>query len=156
MGVEIERKFLVISDDFKNKAKKIYIKQGFLNSDKKRVVRIRVKDNTGFITIKGKSNENGTTRFEWEKEIDKAEAESLLNLCEKEIIEKYRYIVKIEQHFFEVDEFLGNNKGLRIAEIELSSENEDFIKPKWLGKEVTGISKYYNSNISKHPFKNWT
>lgn len=156
MSVEIERKFLVLSEDYKNQShKKVHIKQGFLNSDKERVVRVRIKDDTAFLTIKGKSNTTGTTRFEWEKEIDKADAENLLNLCEKDIIEKFRYLVNVGNHTFEVDEFLGNNKGLCIAEIELSFEQENFTKPLWLGKEVTGISKYYNSNISKKPFKNW-
>lgn len=156
MSVEIERKFLVNSTEFKQKAyQRNYIKQGFLNSDKNRVVRIRLKDDTGFLTIKGKSNKAGTTRFEWEKEIDKTDAQNLFMLCEKGIIEKYRYLVKVGNHIFEVDEFLGDNKGLLIAEVELTSENEFFKKPLWLGKEVTGQEKYYNSNISKHSFKDW-
>jgi len=157
MAVEIERKFLVKSEAFKeNSFQKNYIKQGFLNSDKERVVRVRIKDDKGFLTIKGASNVSGTTRFEWEKEIDKNEAKSLFNLCEKGIIEKYRYSVKIDDHTFEVDEFLGENNGLLIAEVELINENENFTKPEWLGEEVTGIAKYYNSNLSKHPFINWS
>lgn len=156
MAIEIERKFLVKSTDFKQQAfQKNYIKQGFLNSDKERVVRVRVKDNTGFLTIKGASNSNGTTRFEWEKEIDKNEANALFNLCEKGIIEKYRYLIKIDNHTFEVDEFLGNNNGLLVAEVELENENEHFTKPEWLGEEVTGIPKYYNSNLSKLPYNKW-
>ncbi|MBS9774147.1 MAG: CYTH domain-containing protein [Tenacibaculum sp.] len=156
MNIEIERKFLVISNDYKtNSFKKEYIKQGFLNSDKQRVVRVRIKDDKGFITVKGKSNDTGTTRFEWEKEISLIDAENLLNLCEEGIIEKYRYLVKVDNYIFEVDEFLGDNKGLCIAEIELLNEEDKFEKPFWLGKEVTGITKYYNSNISKNPFKNW-
>lgn len=156
MAIEIERKFLVNSNDFKNEAhKKNYIKQGFLNSDKNRVVRVRIKDDVGFLTIKGKSNKSGTSRFEWEKEISKSEAEDLLNLCEKGTIEKYRYLVEVEHHMFEVDEFLGKNLGLLIAEVELSSENEHFTKPTWLGDEVTGISKYYNSNLSRNPYQRW-
>ncbi|WP_442265055.1 CYTH domain-containing protein [Tenacibaculum sp. ZS6-P6] len=156
MSVEIERKFLVKDNRFINEAsKKVYIKQGFLNSDKERVVRVRLKDDQGFLTIKGKSNSSGTTRFEWEKEIPKTEAESLFNLCEKGIIEKYRYLVVIDNHTYEVDEFLGDNLGLIIAEIELSSENENFVKPDWLDREVTGETKYYNSNISKFPYKDW-
>lgn len=156
MTTEIERKFLVKSTDFKQEAfQKNYIKQGFLNSDKKRVVRVRLKDDTGFLTIKGPSSANGTTRFEWEKEIDKKEAESLFDLCEKGSIEKYRYLVKIDNHTFEVDEFLGDNSGLLIAEVELENENESFTKPEWLGKEVTGITKYYNSNLSKLPYNKW-
>lgn len=156
MTTEIERKFLVKSTDFKEEAfQKNYIKQGFLNSNKERVVRVRLKDDTGFLTIKGASNANGTTRFEWEKEIDKNEAESLFNLCEKGIIEKYRYLVNIDNHTFEVDEFLGDNNGLLIAEVELEDENEHFSKPEWLGEEVTGIAKYYNSNLSKLPYNKW-
>ncbi len=156
MVLEIERKFLVASDDYKFIArKKNYIKQGFLNSDKHRVVRIRIKDDLGFLTIKGASNKSGTTRFEWEKEITKSEAENLLSLCEEGIIEKYRFLVDIDTHTYEVDEFLGDNLGLVIAEIELKSEEENFKKPDWLGEEVTGIVKYYNSNISKLPYSKW-
>ncbi|WP_028891740.1 CYTH domain-containing protein [Tenacibaculum sp. 47A_GOM-205m] len=156
MAVEIERKFLVKSEAFKEISfQKNYIKQGFLNSDKERVVRVRIKDDKGFLTIKGASNASGTTRFEWEKEIDKNEAKSLFNLCEKGIIEKYRYLVKVDNHTFEVDEFLGENNGLLIAEVELKNEDENFTKPEWLGEEVTGIAKYYNSNLSKHPFIRW-
>lgn len=156
MGVEIERKFLVTSNDFKKESyQKTHIKQGFLNSNKKRVVRVRINNDKGFLTIKGKSNKTGTTRFEWEKEIDKKEAENLLSLCEKGVIEKYRYLVKINNHILEIDEFLNENKGLIIAEIELQYENEKFTKPFWLGKEVTGITKYYNSNLSKNPFNQW-
>ncbi|WP_299672772.1 CYTH domain-containing protein [uncultured Tenacibaculum sp.] len=156
MSVEIERKFLVKDNRFINEAsKKVYIKQGFLNSDKERVVRVRLKDDQGFLTIKGKSNSSGTTRFEWEKEILKTEAEDLFNLCEKGIIEKHRYLVVIDNHTYEVDEFLGDNLGLIVAEIELSSEDENFVKPDWLDKEVTGETKYYNSNISKLPYKDW-
>ena len=156
MSIEIERKFLVKNDDFKNQSfQKKIIKQGYLNSDKNRTVRIRISDKKAFITIKGKSNDSGTTRFEWEKEIKLKEAENLLSLCEPSIIEKTRYLVKIQNHVFEVDEFYGDNKGLIIAEVELNSETEKFKKPNWLGKEVTGDIKYYNSSISKQPFKNW-
>lgn len=157
MTVEIERKFLVNSNTFKQEAhQKNYIKQGFLNSNKERVVRVRLKDDKGYLTVKGKSNKSGTTRFEWEKEISKNEAENLLKLCEKGIIEKYRYLVKVNNHTYEIDEFLAENLGLVVAEIELSSENEIFEKPLWLGKEVTGNTKYYNSNLNKRPFKHWT
>ncbi|APG66035.1 adenylate cyclase [Tenacibaculum todarodis] len=156
MALEIERKFLVNSDSFKEEAyQKNYIKQGFLNSNKNRTVRIRIMDDKGFLTIKGKSNKSGTSRFEWEKEISKNEAEELFFLCEKGSIEKYRYLIKSENHIFEVDQFLGKNQGLVVAEIELKSENEIFSKPNWLGKEVTGKKKYYNSNLSKKPFCNW-
>ncbi|WP_028889895.1 CYTH domain-containing protein [Tenacibaculum ovolyticum] len=156
MTFEIERKFLVNSTDYKQVAyKKSYIKQGFLNSKKERVVRVRIKDDTGFLTIKGASNKSGTTRFEWEKEIELKEAKDLFNLCEEGIIEKYRYLIKENNHTFEVDEFIGENIGLVVAEIELEDENENFTTPNWLGKEVTGIVKYYNSNLSKLPFSKW-
>lgn len=156
MTFEIERKFLVTSTHYKQVAyKKSYIKQGFLNSKKERVVRVRIKDDTGFLTIKGASNKSGTTRYEWEKEIELKEAQDLFNLCEEGIIEKYRYLVKENNHTFEVDEFIGENIGLVVAEIELEDENENFTTPNWLGKEVTGIVKYYNSNLSKLPFSKW-
>ena len=156
MSVEIERKFLVKNDDFKNESyAKKHIKQGYLNSDKNRTVRIRIANDKAFMTIKGKSNSTGTTRFEWEKEIKKEEAEDLLLLCEPSIIDKTRYLIKVGQHTFEVDEFYGDNKGLIIAEVELSDEAENFTKPNWLSKEVTGDVKYYNSSISKLPFKDW-
>ncbi|WP_166383507.1 MULTISPECIES: CYTH domain-containing protein [unclassified Polaribacter] len=156
MSVEIERKFLVKNNDFKsNSYAQKSIKQGYLNSDKNRTVRVRIADEKAFMTIKGKSNATGTTRFEWEKEIDKTEAESLLLLCEPSIIDKTRYLVKVGNHTFEVDEFYGDNQGLTVAEVELNSETETFTKPSWLGKEVTGDVKYYNSSISKHPFKDW-
>ena len=156
MSLEIERKFLVENEDFKIEAyQKKLLKQGYLNSDKIRTVRVRIADDKGFITIKGKSNSTGTTRFEWEKEIDLLEAEQLLLLCEPSVIDKTRFYVKSENHIFEVDEFYRDNQGLIVAEIELNSENEQFKKPSWLGKEVTGNIKYYNSSLSKNPFKNW-
>ena len=156
MSLEIERKFLVKSNEFQNNShKKFYIKQGFLNTNKHRTVRIRISDEKAYLTIKGISNNSGISRFEWEKEIPLKEAKQLLLLCEKGIIEKNRYLIKYGLHIFEVDEFLGKNEGLIIAEIELSSENEVFEKPIWLGKEVTGDIKYYNSQLSKKPFTNW-
>ncbi|VAW15195.1 hypothetical protein MNBD_BACTEROID03-792 [hydrothermal vent metagenome] len=154
--LEIERKFLVTSQDFKNQAfSKERIVQGFLNTDPERTVRIRVKGEMGFLTIKGKSNRSGTTRFEWEKQISTSEAEKLLDLCEKSILEKTRHEILTGEHIFEVDEFHGANQGLIVAEIELNDENEDFEKPDWLGKEVTGEVKYYNSQLSKSPYSTW-
>ncbi|WP_445749054.1 CYTH domain-containing protein [Polaribacter sp.] len=156
MSVEIERKFLVKNDDFKKMSfQQKTLQQGYLNSDKHRTVRIRISDNQGFITVKGVSNAAGTTRFEWEKEIDVQEAKQLLALCEPNIIEKTRFLVKNGIHIFEIDEFFGANKGLLIAEIELSSENEKFEKPSWLGEEVTGNARYYNASLSKLPFSSW-
>lgn len=156
MQKEIERKFLVKSTDFKLDCfEALEIKQGFLNTHKKRTVRIRITNNKAFITVKGKSSKNGLTRLEWEKEIPVLEAEQLLNLCEKYIIVKKRYKIKVANHIYEVDEFFGKNKGLILAEIELSSESEKFTKPIWLGKEVTGDKRYYNSVLSKKPFSKW-
>lgn len=154
--LEIERKFLVTSENFKKEAfQKTTIKQGFLNTHPERTVRVRIKGDKGFLTVKGISNKAGTIRSEWETEISKADAEALLDLCEPGIIEKTRYEVKANDHIFEIDEFAGENEGLIVAEIELTSEDEDFVKPLWLGKEVTGEIKYYNSQLSLNPFKNW-
>ncbi|MDT0691292.1 CYTH domain-containing protein [Salegentibacter sp. F188] len=154
--VEIERKFLVISDDFKFEAEEeLRIKQGYLNSHPDRAVRVRTKGTKAFITVKGKSSESGLSRFEWEKEISPEDAEELLKLCEPGIIDKTRYLAKSGPHTFEVDKFFGANEGLIVAEVELSSETEEFKKPKWLGKEVTGDVRYYNSQLCKEPYKNW-
>ena len=156
MSLEIERKFLVKNESFKKDAfKKSYIKQGFLNSNKERTVRVRIIDDKAFLTIKGKSNLAGTIRFEWEKEIPVKEAQELMLLTEKTVIEKYRFYVKSDQHIFEVDAFLGENSGLIVAEVELSSENENFTKPSWIDTEVTGEIKYYNSSLSNRPFQLW-
>lgn len=153
---EIERKFLVNSLKFKKEARSSFqIAQGFLNTHAERTVRVRIKGNQGFLTIKGKSNESGTSRFEWEKEISVAEAKELLHLCEKGIIEKIRYNIPYGNHIFEVDEFFGENEGLIVAEVELQHENETFQKPDWLSEEVTGQTNYYNSQLSKKPYKTW-
>lgn len=154
--VEIERKFLVKSHTFKSEAfQKEKISQGYLNSNPERTVRVRTKGEKAFITIKGKSNASGLSRFEWEKEIPVPEAEELLKLCEPEIIEKQRYQVKCGEHIFEIDEFKGANEGLVIAEVELASEDSKYEKPVWLGEEVTGDIRYYNSYLSKNSFKSW-
>jgi len=156
MAHEIERKFLVKDETFKVESmQELKIIQGFLSSVPERTVRIRISGNKGFITVKGISNESGASRFEWEKEIDIADALDLLKLCDPGVIHKTRYYVKSGKHTFEVDEFHDKNKGLVIAEIELSSEKESFKKPKWLGKEVTGEVKYYNSMLVNKPYKNW-
>ncbi|KAB8155657.1 CYTH domain-containing protein [Kordia sp. TARA_039_SRF] len=153
---EIERKFLVNSLQFKEEATNAFeIAQGFLNTHPERTVRVRIKGQQGFLTVKGKSNESGTSRFEWETEISVAEAKQLLSLCEKGIIEKKRYHIPQGKHIFEVDEFFGDNEGLIVAEVELQQENEVFSTPTWLGKEVTGDIKYYNSQLSKKPYKTW-
>lgn len=156
MALEIERKFLVNNNDYKRLAKKQYrIVQGYLSSHPERTVRVRIKGEKGFLTIKGIANNSGLTRFEWEKEIAVDEADELLKICEPGVIDKIRYEVNIGQHTFEVDEFFGANHGLTIAEVELSSEKEHFERPDWLGDEVTGDERYYNSMLSNFPFCKW-
>lgn len=153
---EIERKFLVKSDAFKAQSfKKEALVQGFLSSVPERTVRIRVKEDKGYITVKGIGNESGTTRFEWEDEISVKDANALLKICEPGVISKNRYQIIAGKHIFEVDEFYGDNEGLIIAEIELNHEDEIFEKPSWLGEEVTGQEKYYNSSLVKNPFQKW-
>ncbi len=154
--IEIERKYLVTSLEFKNEYyTKNEIAQGYLSSNPERTVRVRIKGNKGYLTIKGIGNESGASRFEWEKEIELNEAKQLLKLCEKGVIEKTRYEVKSGNHIIEVDEFHGDNNGLIIAEIELENEHDSIEKPHWLGIEVTNDERYYNSYISLNPFKNW-
>lgn len=155
MAQEIERKFLVVGDFKASAFKQTRITQGYLSSVPERTVRVRVKGEKGFITIKGIGSESGASRFEWEKEIPVAEVQELLKLCEPGVIDKTRYLVKAGEHTFEVDEFYGDNEWLTVAEVELASENEAFDKPAWLGKEVTGDVKYYNSMLMKNPYKNW-
>ena len=156
MAQEIERKFRVISDAFKAEAfKDTKIVQGFLSTVPERTVRIRIKGDKGFITVKGIGNASGTSRFEWEKEISIEDATDLLKISEPGVIDKTRFNVKSGEHTFEVDEFYGENDGLTVAEVELSAEDEDFKKPEWLGEEVTGEVKYYNSMLMKNPYKNW-
>lgn len=156
MAVEIERKFRVISDAFKAEAfKDTKIVQGFLSTVPERTVRIRIKGDKGFITVKGIGNASGTSRYEWEKEISLEDATNLLKISEPGVIDKKRFNVKSGKHTFEVDEFYGENEGLVIAEVELSTEDEDFQRPIWLGKEVTGEVKYYNSILIQNPYKKW-
>jgi adenylate cyclase len=154
--VEIERKFLVTSAAYKSEAfTQNRIKQGYLSAVPERTVRVRIKGNKGFLTIKGISNASGLSRFEWEKEIPVDEADQLLLLCETGVIDKTRFEVKSGNHTIEIDEFYGDNEGLIMAEIELQSESESFVKPIWLGEEVTSDKRYYNSHLSKNPFKKW-
>lgn len=156
MATEIERKFLVKDETFKvDSIQEMKITQGFLSTVPERTVRIRIKDDTGYITVKGIGNDSGTSRFEWEKEISLKDATELLKISEPGVIHKTRFNIKSDEHIFEVDEFHDDNEGLVVAEIELSSEDEIFNKPKWLGKEVTGEMKYYNSMLMNNPFKNW-
>lgn len=154
--IEIERKFLVNNFEFKKEAfASKNILQGYISSNPERTVRIRTNGKEGFITIKGKGNKSGLSRFEWEKIISLEDATSLLSLCEKGTIEKIRWEIRIGKHVYEVDEFLGENEGLVVAEIELESEDAIFEKPNWLGKEVTNDPKYYNAYLSKKPYKKW-
>lgn len=154
--LEIERKFLVKNVDFINLATtKNRIVQGYLNSTPERTVRVRIKGNKGYLTIKGISNESGTTRMEWEKEIDLQDAEELLKLCEKGVIDKIRYEIPFGNHIYEVDIFNGENEGLIMAEIELQTEDETFEKPYWLGEEITSDKRFYNAYLSNNPFKTW-
>ena len=155
MSHEIERKFLVKGEYKTHAMRSSRIVQGYLSSVTGRTVRIRIKGEKGYITVKGKSNESGLSRYEWEKEIPLNEAEELLLLCEPGAIEKTRYEIQSGKHIFEVDEFYGDNEGLTLAEVELESEDESYEKPEWLGEEVTGDRRYYNSSLTKHPFKNW-
>jgi len=156
MAQEIERKFLVKSEAFKAESfKETKIVQGFLSTVPERTVRIRIKGDKGFITVKGIGNASGTSRFEWEKEISIEDATDLLKISEPGVIDKTRFNVKSGGHTFEVDEFYGENDGLTVAEVELSSEDEAFKKPEWLGEEVTGQVKYYNSMLMKNPYKDW-
>jgi len=155
MGYEIERKFLV-SGEYKPHVYNHYLmKQGYLSLSGISVVRIRVKGEKGFITIKGAVGEGGITRREWEYEVPKHDAEEMLLLCEDAVIVKTRYLVRVGKHTFEVDEFAGENEGLLIAEVELENEDEVFEKPDWLGAEVTGNVRYYNSYLSIHPYREW-
>lgn len=155
MNFEIERKFLV-KGDFKTEAfESHHIVQGYLSSVPERNVRIRIYDNKAYLTIKGKSSDNGVSRYEWEKEIVPEDARELLRLCEPGIIDKVRYLVKAGKHLFEIDEFQGENQGLIVAEIELDHEDEKFFHPEWLGEEVTGDLKYYNSQLTRYPYSKW-
>ena len=154
MGVEIERKFLVQGDAWKTLGEPVFFRQGYLSSQKERTVRVRIEGDRAVITIKGKSV--GATRGEWEYPIPVQDAAELLDgLCEQPLIEKYRRKIAVGAHVWEVDEFLGANAGLVVAEIELRAEDEAFDKPEWVADEVTDDARYYNSNLVRHPFSNW-
>jgi len=155
MAQEIERKFLVKGDYKSFVCKSTRIVQGYLSSVPERTVRIRIKGKKGYLTVKGKGSESGASRFEWEIEIPKQDAENLLKICETGVIDKTRNIIKAGKHKYEVDEFFGENEGLTLAEIELKTEDEKFEKPNWLGKEVTGDDRYYNAMLMKNPFTKW-
>ena len=153
MAQEIERKFLVRTDEWRSLAKATRYRQGYLSSLKERVVRVRTIDDKGFLTIKG-INE-GLTRLEFEYDIPLADADNLLDLCEKPIIEKTRSKIPLGGLVWEIDEFFGDNAGLIVAEVELESEDQAFEKPSWIGVEVSGDPRYFNSNLIKNPFTTW-
>lgn len=155
MPREIERKFLV-TGEYKSQAfAHSRIVQGYICSARGRTVRVRLRDGRGYLTIKGASDAAGMSRYEWEKEISREEAEELMKLCEEGVIDKTRYLVRSGSHVFEVDEFYGDNEGLVMAEVELASKDEPFDRPAFIGREVTGDVRYYNSQLMKHPYREW-
>ena len=157
MAQEIERKYLVLDDSFKREAfSKSHIQQGYICSERGRTVRVRIRDSRAYITIKGPSTDNGLTRYEFEQEIPLVDAEQLMQLCEPGIIDKTRWLVKSGDHTFEVDEFHGDNDGLIVAEVELKSADETPVIPHFIGKEVTGDRRYYNSQLRQHPYCHWS
>ena len=155
MAKEIERKFLVAGDFKQGASESFRLIQGYISTDPDRTVRVRINGSQGFLTIKGRSCADGLSRYEWEKEIPVEEARELMELCGPGVVDKTRYLVPFEGHVFEVDEFYGSNQGLVLAEIELADEQETFRKPSWLGEEVTGDIRYYNSMLMKCPFTEW-
>jgi len=156
MAQEIERKFLVLDDSFKHEAfSKSHIVQGYICSERGRTVRVRIRDDRAYLTIKGPSENGGLSRYEFEREIPLEDGRQMMQLCEPGIIDKTRWLVKSGNHTFEVDEFFGDNEGLVVAEVELANEDEPFKKPHFIGKEVTGDRRYYNSQLRLCPFQKW-
>lgn len=156
MAVEIERKFLVLDDTYKHEAFSCsHIRQGYICSERGRTVRIRIRDDQAYITIKGPSSDNGLSRYEFEQAIPLADAEQLMLLCEPGIIDKTRWLVRSGEHMFEIDEFHGENDGLVMAEVELKSVDDTPKIPRFIGKEVTGDRRYYNSQLRSHPYREW-
>lgn len=157
MALEIERKFLVKGEFKKYAFSSSRITQGYICADSGRTVRVRIRDDKGYLTIKGPSDQAGLGRFEWEKEITLEDAKELMTLARTGFIDKTRYLIRNADgvHTWEVDEFYGDNEGLIMAEVELRSEDDNFEKPEWLGEEVTGDRRYYNSHLTVNPYKNW-
>jgi CYTH domain-containing protein len=156
MAQEIERKFLVNGEAYRTQAfAHSRIMQGYISSQHGRTVRVRIRDDKGYLTIKGPSDAAGMSRYEWEKEIPLDEARQLMTLCEPGLIDKTRYLVKSGHHTFEVDEFYGENQGLVMAEVELAAVDEPYVKPAFIGQEVTGDVRYYNSYLKAHPYSTW-
>lgn len=155
MAQEIERKFMVVGE-YKHLAhSSMHLVQGYIASGR-RTVRVRLSDDRAWLTIKGPSRDGGLTRYEWEHPIEAKEAMELLQLAEGALIDKRRWLVNYEGHTFEVDEFAGQNEGLVIAEVELRSADEEFATPVWLGREVTGERRFYNSHLRSHPYSEWS
>ncbi len=155
MAQEIERKFLVCGEFKQAVSSSTRIAQGYICASSGRTVRIRIRDGKGYITIKGATNASGISRYEWEKEINPTEAKELMSLCLPGVIDKTRYLVEYDKHIWEIDEFYGDNEGLILAEIELKQEDESFSKPDFIGEEVTGDPRFYNSHLMQYPFKQW-
>lgn len=156
MNIEIERKFLVLNDSYKQESfSHSHIRQGYICSECGRTVRVRIRDDRAYLTIKGPSLDGGLSRYEFEKEILLEEGEQLMRLCEPGIIDKVRWQVKSGEHTFEIDEFFGENEGLVMAEVELSSVGESPKMPDFIGKEVTGDRCFYNSQLRRHPYREW-
>lgn len=156
MAQEIERKFLVTGDYRSLAASSSRIIQGYICSERGRTVRVRLRDDRAYLTIKGPSPDNGLSRYEWEKEIAPGDARELMKLCEGGVIDKTRYLIPCGNHTFEVDEFYGDNEGLVVAEVELRAPDEPFERPPFLGKEVTGERRYYNSQLMQRPYRTWS
>lgn len=154
MGKETERKFLVRGDFMPYVTSSSHIEQGYIARSEELTLRVRTRDERGYITIKGRTDTSGMTRAEWEYEIPGEEARELLAFS-RGVIDKVRYLVPVGRHTFEVDRFAGTNEGLVVAEVELESADEDFERPEWLGEEVTGDRRYYNSQLLRHPYKEW-
>lgn len=156
MALEIERKFLVLDDSYKREAfSSSHIRQGYICSERGRTVRIRIRDDRAYITIKGPSADGGLSRYEFEQPIPMADAEQLMLLCDPGIVDKTRWLVRSGDHTFEVDEFHGDNQGLVVAEVELRDAAEEPEKPHFIGTEVTGDRRYYNSQLRRHPYSTW-
>lgn len=156
MSLEIERKFLVLNDSYKQQSfSHSHIQQGYITSERGRTVRIRIRDEQAYITIKGPSLDGGLSRYEFEQEIPLSDGMQLMKLCEPGIIDKIRWLVRSGDHVFEVDEFFGENQGLVMAEVELRTTTETFILPDFIGNEVTGDRRYYNSQLRRHPYSKW-
>ncbi len=155
-GLEIERKFLILGDDYKRQSfSSSRIIQGYICRDHGRTVRVRRRGDKAYLTIKSSSEDGGLSRYEFEKEITIDEADHLFKICEPGIVDKIRYLVRCGSHIFEIDEFYGANEGLVLGEVELGSVDEEFEKPDFLGVEVTGDHRFYNSYLSRNPFSLW-